>query len=230
MNRAIKLYRRQVARRLTCAPRRRRRLLRELDGCLASYLEDVPSPDLAQLSEAFGAPPEMAGSLMEGIPQRERDLPGLRLPALAIAALALVSIVALALIVHKPAGGNDGETVVFSFSNAVYDELISSDDELDVTPSPGGVIDAKKVRTIKYMDTEIAKITLHAVFSLDGKTVSVTGCDHAVDSLESGWTLDPEPVVSENGVVSLKANVSNPDSGSVSFTMTLTCDPTGSVS
>lgn len=71
MNQVVKKYRKETARFFQCGPEHRKQLLRELDHCLAPFLDDISEPDLQTITDAFGSPEDLAESLMEGIPSQE---------------------------------------------------------------------------------------------------------------------------------------------------------------
>lgn len=72
MNKCITRYRRELKRNLQCCIIEQKRLLSLFDSSLSTFLEDYPTPTYAQLEEAFGPPNEMAGVLMERIPQSKQ--------------------------------------------------------------------------------------------------------------------------------------------------------------
>ncbi len=72
MNEAATHYRREVRKYLRCGRSARRRLEERLSGLLNAFLEDDPAPNRAALEAAFGAPEELAATLMEELTPRER--------------------------------------------------------------------------------------------------------------------------------------------------------------
>ncbi|MCD7929084.1 MAG: hypothetical protein LUF86_02870, partial [Clostridiales bacterium] len=65
MNEAATHYRREVRRCLRCGRAAKRRLEAQLSGLLDAFLEENSAPDRAALEAAFGAPEELAATLME---------------------------------------------------------------------------------------------------------------------------------------------------------------------
>lgn len=60
MTDGMKQYRRVLKRKLRCSWGVRKRLLEKFDDAAFSYLENEPTPALAEVTEAFGPPEEMA--------------------------------------------------------------------------------------------------------------------------------------------------------------------------
>lgn len=67
----MKQYRRVLKRKLRCSWGVRKRLLEKFDDAAFSYLENEPTPALAEVTEAFGPPEEMARTLMEEVTPKE---------------------------------------------------------------------------------------------------------------------------------------------------------------
>ena len=67
----VKQYRRALKRKLRCSWGVRKRLLEKFDDAAFSYLENEPTPALAEVTEAFGPPEEMARTLMEEVTPKE---------------------------------------------------------------------------------------------------------------------------------------------------------------
>ena len=71
MTDGMKQYRRVLKRKLRCSWGVRKRLLEKFDDAAFSYLENEPTPALAEVTEAFGPPEEMARTLMEEVTPKE---------------------------------------------------------------------------------------------------------------------------------------------------------------
>ena len=71
MTDGMKQYRRVLKRKLRCSWGVRKRLLEKFDDAAFSYLENEPTPALAEVTEAFGTPEEMARTLMEEVTPKE---------------------------------------------------------------------------------------------------------------------------------------------------------------
>lgn len=71
MTDGMKQYRRVLKRKLRCSWDVRKRLLEKFDDAAFSYLENEPTPALAEVTEAFGPPEEMARTLMEEVTPKE---------------------------------------------------------------------------------------------------------------------------------------------------------------
>lgn len=67
----VKQYRRALKRKLRCSWGVQKRLLEKFDDAAFSYLENEPTPALAEVTEAFGPPEEMARTLMEEVTPKE---------------------------------------------------------------------------------------------------------------------------------------------------------------
>ncbi len=67
----MKQHRRVLKRKLRCSWGVRKRLLEKFDDAAFSYLENEPTPALAEVTEAFGPPEEMARTLMEEVTPKE---------------------------------------------------------------------------------------------------------------------------------------------------------------
>ena len=71
MTDGMKQYRRVLKRKLRCSWGVRKRLLEKFDDAAFSYLENEPTPALAEVTEASGPPEEMARTLMEEVTPKE---------------------------------------------------------------------------------------------------------------------------------------------------------------
>lgn len=71
MNPVIREYRQSVCHSLQCSGRTKRQLLRSFDKLLETFEEEEPNPTPQKLRRAFGAPEEIAGTLMNKLPARE---------------------------------------------------------------------------------------------------------------------------------------------------------------
>ncbi len=107
MNEAATQYRRAVCKHLRCGRAARRRLEGKLVGLLDAFLEDDPAPDRAALEAAFGAPEELAATLMEELTPQERgqwkrQRLAVRVVCVALAALLAVFSIYTFFIKEKP--------------------------------------------------------------------------------------------------------------------------------
>ncbi|MCD7838576.1 MAG: hypothetical protein LUG65_06670 [Clostridiales bacterium] len=73
MNKATTSYRRAVCKHLRCGRTARRRLEEQLSGLLNAFEAENPAPDRAALEAAFGAPEELAATLMEELTPEEQN-------------------------------------------------------------------------------------------------------------------------------------------------------------
>lgn len=71
MNQAVKEYRKKTVSFFQCDSKHRKKLVQEMDTCLAPLLDDVSEPDLQTLTDALGPPEALAKELMEEIPPQE---------------------------------------------------------------------------------------------------------------------------------------------------------------
>lgn len=100
MNQAVKEYQKETARFFPSDSKLRKKLLRNLDNCLASLLADISDPDLQALTAAFGSPEDLANALMEEIPasvleQYKRRARTRRRIGVGLAAVVAVALLAL---------------------------------------------------------------------------------------------------------------------------------------
>ncbi len=72
MTKQTKRYKRQVYKNLHCDRKTRRALMDDYRKFQEHYLEDVTNPTWEQLCKAFGAPSEMAASLMANISPKDQ--------------------------------------------------------------------------------------------------------------------------------------------------------------
>ena len=94
MQKSVKQYRQMVLQTLRCGFMTKLRLRRELDAMLRKFERDMPCPDWRELTEAFGPPEEMVGTLMAGVSVAEQ-MRWLRLRPLARVSTGIVMAVIL---------------------------------------------------------------------------------------------------------------------------------------
>ena len=66
-------YIRSIKKHLTCTPATKRKLTAHLEAALTNYLDEQPDATLEMLYTAFGAPEQMAATMMQDLPQSERE-------------------------------------------------------------------------------------------------------------------------------------------------------------
>lgn len=72
MNKEISRYQRELKKHIRCNVITKRKLIRQFNDSLFSFLVDQPDPTYEQLVAAFGPPQEMASILMEELSEREK--------------------------------------------------------------------------------------------------------------------------------------------------------------
>ncbi|MCC8076378.1 MAG: hypothetical protein LIO95_10650 [Clostridiales bacterium] len=95
MNKAATHFRREVRRCLHCGRAAKRRLEEHLTGLLNAFLEENPAPDRAALEDAFGAPEELAATLMEELTPQERSQWKRQRLAVRVVLVALAALLAM---------------------------------------------------------------------------------------------------------------------------------------
>lgn len=71
MSNCVARYENALKKRLTCKGSIKKELIDKFRKSLADYLEDCPTPEMADLCNAFGPPEEMAKVLMEEVSAEE---------------------------------------------------------------------------------------------------------------------------------------------------------------
>ncbi|MCD7757918.1 MAG: hypothetical protein LUH45_07090 [Clostridiales bacterium] len=130
MNEAATHYRREVRKHLRCGRSARQRLEEQLSGLLNAFLEDDPAPDRAAREAAFGAPEELAATLMEELTPEERGQWKRQRLAVRVVCMALAVLLAVFSIYTFFYKEKPNEITVYEFTYANGDEFYVPDSVL----------------------------------------------------------------------------------------------------